>query len=110
MKNRSLLNNKKSKDLKEGEYNIYLNEDLTNLRMRMKTALEKEAGVSDVWTMNGNIRLTYKHNGKTSKLQIDTPEDLIKKLGWNFSRLEFLGLTGDTSPFTAAFAGNSKDN
>ena len=100
MRNKKYLKNKKSKDLKDGEHNVYINEDLTPLRMRMKNALERE-GVSDLWTMNGNIRFMYKLHGRPTKIQVETPEDLITKLGWNFSRLNLLRLTGDTSQFTS---------
>ena len=100
MKNKKFLGNKKMKDLKEGEYNIYINEDLTPLRNRMKHILMKQEGVSDLWTNQGKINFTYKMNGKVEKVQIDTPEDLIMKMGWTFGRLDLLRLTADTSPLT----------
>ena len=105
MKNRKYLGNRKAHQLKDGEYNIYVNEDLTPLRNKIKRILEKEHDISEVWTHDGKIMCMQTINGKPYKRRIDTPEDLIRELGWSFSRLDLLGLTVDSSPFEAPYDG-----
>ena len=77
-----------------GDYrpNIYLNDDLTSLRSKMRYILSKESDMEHVNTINGRLLCTKKVNGKDIVITIDTPADLMRKLRWEYQRLEYEGL------------------
>ena len=93
MKQRSVLNS--------AHPHIYVYDDLTFVRGRMRALLRDEPGVTRVGTVNGKLLVTCKADGadKSSKTEtthvIDTPEDLINKMGWTWSRLDFHDLAAD---------------
>ena len=71
---------------------IFLNDDLTSLRSKMRYILSREEGIERVNSINGKLLCTKLVNGKNVVTSIDTPADLMRKMNWQYQRLEDEGL------------------
>ena len=89
MKKKKNLARKTKEETDRGELNIYVNDDLTNLRMKMKNVLVEDPEVKNVSTKNGKILCTVVDTDQ--QVVIDSVEDLMKKLGWSFKSVETCG-------------------
>ena len=69
------------------ENKIYINDDLTHLKTSMRKALWDHPDVVRVGTSNGKILFTYKKEGSEQTISIESPADLVKKLGWSLEKL-----------------------
>ena len=75
-----------------GEHDVYINDDLTALRSKMRYILSKEKDIAHVNAVNGKLLCTKLVNEKNVVITIDTPADLMLKMNWDYQRLEFEGL------------------
>jgi hypothetical protein len=73
---------------------VYVDEDLTPMRARNSRELRKEEGIHS-WTIDGMIHTSVLRNGNEQKAVIDSPEDLILKVGWSEEQIRELGIYFD---------------
>ena len=101
MRNKSKLSRKKPELLREGEFNILITDDLTHTRASIRKALLETPGTVRVNTINGKLLYTYKGNDDDNAVtvSIDSPLDLMHKLGWPMEKLRSLGLCVDAEDF-----------
>ena len=93
---------KKVEELREGEFNIFITDDLTQTRALIRQILKDLPDTVRVNTINGKILYTYKDNGQEKTIAIDSPIDLVRKLGWSLCKLKSLGLCVDDEDLDAA--------
>ena len=65
---------------------IFIVEDLTQLRVKLVRELRKEPRVEKVWTIDGKVFCLVKDGAKRVKQMIDSPDDL-HKIGWSEERM-----------------------
>ena len=70
---------------------IFIVEDLTQLRVKLVRELRKEPRVEKVWTIDGKVFCLVKDGAKRVKQMIDSPDDL-HKIGWSEERMKESGL------------------
>ena len=96
LKQRHKLPRKDTRELREGEFNIYINDDLTQLKTTMRKELHTHPDTIKVGTVNGKLLYTYTDKRAETPVNrtvtIDSPIDLIKKLNWNIDKLHSLGM------------------
>ena len=71
---------------------IYINDDLTHLKNSMRKALWEHPDVSRVGTINGKLLFTYKVEGHEETVSVESPSDLVHKLGYSMEQLHAYGL------------------
>ena len=87
-----MMNKKK---LKEQNKEIYIQEDLTQLRSRLLWTFKKDEGTEAAWVRDGKIHCLLKNPYQQSngiaikKVVIDTPDDLIN-IGWDEDKMRGL--------------------
>ena len=92
-----MMNKKK---LKEQNKEIYIQEDLTQLRSRLLWTVKKDEGTEAAWLRDGKIHCLLKNPCKQSngiaikKVVIDTPDDLFN-IGWDEDKMR--GLYGNSA-------------
>lgn len=95
-KKTELMRKKKNlKGMKREGWNIYINDDLTQLRGTVCRALREEKNVKNVWSNNGKILCACNENGKEIIKSVDNLKDLVQKFGWPSERLAELGIAND---------------
>ena len=70
---------------------VYVNDDLTQLRGRLVREINRDTGVNKVWTIDGRIFCTQYEDDREVKRFVDSPGDLFK-LGWSEEKVVGLGL------------------
>jgi hypothetical protein len=70
---------------------VFIDEDLTPLRAKISRELRSEAG-RRAWTIDGKIHTAITKDGKESKVIIDSPDDLMLKVGWSEEKVKSLGI------------------
>ena len=70
---------------------VYIDEQLSPLRVKMTRAIRGDDKVHRTWTIDGKIFCSLKSN-QQQKIKISTPEDLFTKLDWTEDRLRASGL------------------
>ena len=99
LRNKSKLQWKRPELLEEGEFNIFINDDLTQARSIIRKALSNQPDKVKVGTANGKLLYTFTNNGFEKTVSIDSPMDLIRKLDWSMDYLSSLGLCVDGEDF-----------
>lgn len=89
-----LMKNKKK--LKgTGDHGVYIQDDLTAFRSKLLRTVKNDAKVKSCWSVDGRIVCIIVEGGKDVKKYIDSPEDLLPKLGWTEAMLKESGLYFD---------------
>lgn len=76
------MRSKKNLRTKPDYRNVYINDDLTSMRMKIVKGLRNDESVSKVWTIDGKICCVVDIDGKETKLFLNSAKD-ISKLRWS---------------------------
>ena len=93
LRKRNKLVHTRSDELQEGEFNVYIYDDLTQSRSSIRKTLLSLPNTVRVGSVNGKVLYTYKNEqGNEKTVLIGNTIDLVYKLGWSLDRLNSLGL------------------
>ena len=92
-KKTEIMKNKKRLKDKPHYKNVYINDDLTQLRAKIIAELRKDDAIKQVWTIDGKIFCIQMNGDKETKRIIESPDDLYR-LGWSKETVKDKGLGG----------------
>ena len=86
LRNKKKLKNHEKQDLRK----IMIDEHLTQLRAKLLKSLRDDMDIDRAWVLDGKIWCIKKEDG--SKVMINNPDDLFKKLNWSEEKMKNSGL------------------